>query len=76
MQNGSLILKYFDPLVVHFLFNHCKQLRLETCWLITGGTYQIYGLLNYIFHEIASNRIEQIQILMRIWKKSQICVAG
>ena len=50
MQNGSLISTYFDPFVVHFLVNHCKQLRLETCWLITGGTYQINGLLDYIFH--------------------------
>ena len=30
MQNGSLISQYFDPFVVHFLVNHCKQLRLET----------------------------------------------
>ena len=50
MQNGSLILKYFDPFVVHFLVNHCKQLRLETCWLMMGGTYQSSGLLDYIFH--------------------------
>ena len=35
----------FLPFVVHFLVNHCKQLRLETCWLITGGTYQINGLM-------------------------------
>ena len=46
MQNRSLISTYFDPFVVHFLVNHCKQLglRLETCWLITEGTYQINGL--------------------------------
>ena len=50
LQNGSLISTYFDPFVVHFLVNHCKQLILETCWLITGGTYQINGLLNYLFH--------------------------
>ena len=31
---------------------------------------QIYGLMDYILHEIASNQIEQIQILMRIWKKT------
>ena len=30
MQNGSLISQYFDPFVVHFLVNHCKQLRPET----------------------------------------------
>ena len=35
---------------VLFLVNHCKQLRLETCWLITGGTYQMNGLLDYILH--------------------------
>ena len=50
IQNGSLISTYFDLFVVHFLVNHCKQLRLETCWLIIGGIYQINGLLNYIFH--------------------------
>ena len=50
LQNGSLILRYFDPFVVHFLVNHCKQLRLETCWLMMGGTYQSNGLLDYIFH--------------------------
>ena len=50
LQNGSLISTYFDPFVVHFLVNHCKQLILETCWLITGRTYQINGLLNYLFH--------------------------
>ena len=43
MQNGSLILTYFDPFVVHFLVNHCKQLRLETCWLIMVGIYQSNG---------------------------------
>ena len=47
MQNGSLISIYFDPFVVHFLVNHCKQLTLETCWLFTGSTYQIDGLLDY-----------------------------
>ena len=31
MQNGSLISIYFDPFVVLFLVNHCKQLTLETC---------------------------------------------
>ena len=50
MLNGSLISTYFDPFVVHFLVNHCKQLRLETCWLIMGGNYQINGLLDYILH--------------------------
>ena len=50
IQNGSLISTYFDLFVVHFLVNHCKQLRLETCWLIIGGIYKINGLLNYIFH--------------------------
>ena len=39
---------YFDPFVGHFLVNLCKQLRLETCWLITGATYQINGLMEYI----------------------------
>ena len=24
--------------------------RLETCWLMTGGTYQIDGLMDYILH--------------------------
>ena len=70
MQNGSLTSTWFDPFVVHFLVNHCKQLRLETCWLIMGGTYQINGLLDYIFHQIAGNQIEQIQILRRIWKNT------
>ena len=50
MENESLISTYFDPVIVHFLVNHFKQLRLETCWLIMGGTYQIKGLLGYIFH--------------------------
>ena len=50
MQNGSLISAYFDSFVVHFLGNHCKQLQLETCWLIIGSTYQINGLLDYGFH--------------------------
>ena len=50
MENESLISAYFDPVIVHFLVNHFKQLRLETCWLIMGGTYQIKGLLGYIFH--------------------------
>ena len=50
MQNGSFISTYFDLFVVHFLVNPCKQLRLETCWLITGGTYQIDGLLDYKLH--------------------------
>ena len=50
MQNVSLISAYFDRFVVDFLVNHCKQLRLETCWLITGGTYQINGLMDYILH--------------------------
>ena len=44
IQNGSLISTYFDPFVLHFLDNHCIQIRLETCWLITGVTYQINGL--------------------------------
>ena len=46
----SIISTYFDPFLVHFLVNHCKQLRLETCWLIMGGNYQINGLLDYILH--------------------------
>ena len=50
MQNGSLISAYFDSFVVHFLGNPGKQLRLETCWLIIGSTYQINGLLDYVFH--------------------------
>ena len=33
-----------------FFIYHCKQLRLETCWLIMGGTYQMNGLLDYILH--------------------------
>ena len=44
IQNGSPISTYFDPFVLHFLDNHCIQIRLETCWLITGVTYQINGL--------------------------------
>ena len=44
IQNGSLISTYFDPFVLHFLDNHCIQIRLETCSLITGVTYQINGL--------------------------------
>ena len=40
----------FDLFVVHFLVNHWKQLRLETCRLIMGGTYQIDGLLDYTLH--------------------------
>ena len=39
---ASVILTYVIPFVVHFLIHHCKQLRLETCWLFAGGTYQIY----------------------------------
>ena len=70
MQNGSLFLKFFDPFVWHFLINHCKQLRLETCRPITGGTYKIKGLLDYIVPKITSNKIEQIQILRCIWKKN------
>ena len=50
MQNGPLISTYFASFVVNFLVNHFKKLRLETCWLITGGTYEINGLLNYTFH--------------------------
>ena len=50
MQNGSLVSKYYDPFVVHFLFNQCKQLGLETCWLIMRGTYQTNGKLDYILH--------------------------
>ena len=46
----SLIWIYFDSFFVHFLVNHCKQLRLETCWLIMGSTYQSNKLLDYIFH--------------------------
>ena len=41
---------YFDPFVVHFQVNHCKQLRRETSWLITGSTYQINRLTDYILH--------------------------
>ena len=33
MLNQPHISAYFDPFVVHFLVNHCTQLRLETCWL-------------------------------------------
>ena len=50
MQNGSLISTYFDPFVVHFLVNHCKQLRHEPYWLITRGTYQINELMDYKLH--------------------------
>ena len=51
MQNGWILISTsIDPFVVQFLVNHCKQLRLETCWLITGSTYQINGLLDYILH--------------------------
>ena len=41
MQKRSLISTYFDPFVVYFLVNHCKQLgvRLENSWLITVGSY-------------------------------------
>ena len=70
MQNGSLILKCLDPFVLHFSVNHCKQLSLETCWPITGGTYKMKGLLDYIVPKITSNKIEQIQILRCIWKKT------
>ena len=31
MLNQPHISAYFDPFVVHFLVNHCTQLRLETC---------------------------------------------
>ena len=58
MQYESLILTYVDLLVVHFLVNHCKQLRLETCRLITGETYQINELMDYILYQIASNQVE------------------
>ena len=57
MQYESLILTYFDLLVAHFLVNHCKQLRLETCWLVTGDTYQINELMDYILYQIASNQV-------------------
>ena len=32
------------------LVNHCTQLRLGTCWLSTGGKYQINGLMECILH--------------------------
>ena len=35
MQNGSHNSTHFDACFVHFLVNHCTQLRLETCWLST-----------------------------------------
>ena len=47
MQKGFLISTYFHPFVVHFLVNHYKQLRFETCWLTTGGTYKINRLLDF-----------------------------
>ena len=50
MQNGCLISTDFDPFVVYCLVNHCKQLRLKTFRLITGGNYQISGLMDYILH--------------------------
>ena len=51
MQNGSIpYFNIFDLFVVQFIVNHCGQLRLETCWLITGGTYHIDGLLDYTLH--------------------------
>ena len=44
MQNESLFSTHFDPSVLHFLDNHCKQIRLGPSWLITGGSYKINGL--------------------------------
>ena len=43
IKNRSLISTFFDPFVVHFQVNHCKQLclRLETCWLIKSMDYWI-----------------------------------
>ena len=43
IKNRSLISTFFDPFVVHFQVNHCKQLclRLETCWLIRSMDYWI-----------------------------------
>ena len=68
MQNGSLISKYYDLFVVHFLVNHCKQLGLETCWLIMRGTYQI--MENWIIYCIKLPVIKlNNQIPMRIRKK-------
>ena len=69
MQNGSLISTCFDPFVVHFLVNHCKQLRPETCWLITGDTQPI-KLMNYwIIHCIKLP-------VIKLSKSKSPCVSG
>ena len=46
MQNGFHISTHFYLFVVHFLTNHCAQLRLAGETL--GGKYQISGLMDYI----------------------------
>ena len=50
MQNESLILTCFDSFVCCQLpiVNQYKQLRLETSWLIMGGTYQINRLMDLL----------------------------
>ena len=46
MQNGFHISTHCYLFVVHFLTNHCTQLRLAGETL--GGKYQISGLMDYI----------------------------
>ena len=31
----NLFQQYFDPFVVHFLVDHCMQLKIENQWLCT-----------------------------------------
>ena len=66
MQNGFHISTHFYLFVVHFLTNHCIQLRLagET----TGGNYQINGL-----YCTKLPVIKQMQISMCMGKRPSLC---
>ena len=76
MQNGSLISTCFDPFVVHFLVSHCKQLRLETCWLITGIPIKLmdYWIIHCI--KLPVIKMSKSKSPWASGKKRQICAAG
>ena len=76
MQNGSLISTCFDPFVVHFLVSHCKQIRLETCWLITGIPIKLmdYWIIHCI--KLPVIKLSKSKSPWTSGKKRQICAAG
>ena len=70
-------IRCFDRWFFHFSVHGDRQRNntyLQHCWVITGGTYDINGLMD-LLHWNASNQIEQIQIPMRIWRKPNLWLA-